>query len=48
MNYDELISSSNLAFAGNNFGLALERAGLAVKNDSSKPEGFICAGSFAR
>ena len=47
MNYDELISSSNLAFAGNNFGLALERAELAVKNDSSKPEGFICAGKAA-
>ena len=41
MNYEELISDANLAFAGNQFEVSLKKAQEAINKDDSKAEG-VC------
>jgi len=47
MNYEELISDANLAFAGNQFEVSLKKAQEAINKDDSKAEGYVCAGKAA-
>ena len=47
MNYEELISGANLAFAGNQFKLSFEKSLEAIKKDKNKVEGYLCAGKAA-
>ena len=47
MNYEDLISSANLALTGNQFEVSLEKAKEAIKKDGTKVDGYLCAGKAA-
>lgn len=44
MSYTKLIADSNMAFAGNQFELALDYAEKAIKAEPKQTEGYYCAG----